>query len=304
MAYHPFRHLGLKFLSIALAVLIWLIVADQRSVERTIRAPIEFHNVPEGLELVNDPPETVEVRVRGASSVLARLSAGEVVGVLNLESARSGTRLFHLLNDEVRVPYGVQVAQVIPATIPLTFEKSGSRVVPVVPAVDGDPAPGYVAGRITSDPPVVEVLGPVSLLQDLKSATTEPVSIARATSTVRDTVTVGVAKDNLRLREARTAVITIEIAPVAAEHSLPAVPVRAINEPAGRKVAINPAAVRIVVRGPRARIDALDEKTVTPRVDLTGLKRGSFMLPVQLYAGALEFEVVKVEPESVRVTIK
>ena len=125
MAYHPFRHLGLKFLSIALAVLIWLLVADQRAVERTVRAPLEFHNVPEGLELVNDPPETVEVRVRGTSSVLARLLPSEVVGVLNLASARPGTRLFHLLTDEVRVPYGVQVAQVTPATIPLSFERSG-----------------------------------------------------------------------------------------------------------------------------------------------------------------------------------
>ena len=48
MAYHPFRHLGLKFLSIALAVVIWLLVADQRAVERSVRAPLEFHNVPEG----------------------------------------------------------------------------------------------------------------------------------------------------------------------------------------------------------------------------------------------------------------
>ena len=188
MAYHPFRHLGLKFLSIALAVLIWLLVADQRAVERTVRAPLEFHNVPEGLELVNDPPETVEVRVRGTSSVLARLLPSEVVGVLNLAAARPGTRLFHLLTDEVRVPYGVQVAQVTPATIPLSFERSGSRIVPVVPAVEGEPAPGYVAGRITSDPAVVEVVGPVSLLGDLKSATTEPVSIDKATRPVRDTV--------------------------------------------------------------------------------------------------------------------
>ena len=109
--------------------------------------------------------------------MLARLLPSEVVGVLNLASARPGTRLFHLLTDEVRVPYGVQVAQVTPATISLSFERSGSRIVPVVPAVEGDPAAGYVAGRITSEPAVVEVVGPVSLLGDLKNATTEPVSI-------------------------------------------------------------------------------------------------------------------------------
>lgn len=308
MAYHPFRHLGLKFLSIALAVVIWLIVADQRAVERSVRAPLEFHNVPDGLELVNDPPETVEVRVRGPSSILARLLPGEVIGVLNLQAARSGTRLFHLLTDEVRVPYGVQVAQVTPATIPLTFERSGARIVPVVPAVDGDPASGYAAGRITSNPAVVEVVGPISLLQDLKSATTEPVSIARATGTVTDTVTVGVANDNLRLRQAVTAVVTVEIAPVAIERTLADVPVHAANVPDGRKLALAPAAVQIVVRGPKARVDALGNAPGTagalePRVDLTGLTRGTFTLPVQVNAGT-DLEIVRIEPTSVRVTIK
>ena len=46
MAYHPFRHLGLKILSIALAGAIWLTVGDQRAVERTMRVPLEYHNLP------------------------------------------------------------------------------------------------------------------------------------------------------------------------------------------------------------------------------------------------------------------
>ena len=38
-----------------------------------------------------------------------------------------GTRLFHLLADEVRVPYGVQVSQVNPSAMPLTFEQSATQ---------------------------------------------------------------------------------------------------------------------------------------------------------------------------------
>jgi YbbR domain-containing protein len=227
-----------------------------------------------------------------------------VVGVLNLAPARPGTRLFHLLTDEVRVPYGVQVAQVTPATIPLSFERSGSRIVPVVPAVEGDPAPGYVAGRITSVPAVVEVVGPVSLLGDLKTATTEPVSIDRAARPVTDTVTVGVANDNLRLREPISAVVTVEIAPVKAERVLAAVPVRTTNVPTGRSATVAPDAVRLIVRGPKDRVDALLESTLEPHVDLTGLQPGRMTLPVKVTAAAPDIEVVRIEPESVRVTIK
>ena len=40
MAYHPFRHFGLKVLSIALAGAIWLTVGDQRAIERPMRVPL------------------------------------------------------------------------------------------------------------------------------------------------------------------------------------------------------------------------------------------------------------------------
>ena len=70
MAYHPFRNLGLKFLSICIAALLWLVVAGERVVERVMRAPVEFQNLPAGLELVGNPPDTVEVRLRGSSGAL------------------------------------------------------------------------------------------------------------------------------------------------------------------------------------------------------------------------------------------
>ena len=61
MRYHPFRHLGLKILAIALASLLWLTVAGEHVVERSLRVPLEFRNIPEALEIVGNPPDTVDV---------------------------------------------------------------------------------------------------------------------------------------------------------------------------------------------------------------------------------------------------
>src|ERR671914_249568 len=106
MAYHPFRHLGLKVMALAMATLLWLSVAGEHIVERSLRVPLEFRNIPPQLEIVGDPPATVDVRLRGSSSILSRLEPGEVVAVLDLSTARTGSRLFHLRNDEVRAPFG------------------------------------------------------------------------------------------------------------------------------------------------------------------------------------------------------
>src|SRR6185295_8616954 len=136
MAYHPFRHLGLKVLAIALATLLWLTVAGEHIVERSLRVPLEFRNIPPLLEITGDPPATVDVRLRGSSAVLGRLDPGEVVAVVDLATGRPGSRLFHVRNDEVRAPFGVEVAQVVPSTVSLELEKSATRVVPVVPQVE------------------------------------------------------------------------------------------------------------------------------------------------------------------------
>ena len=117
MAYHPFRHLGLKIVALACASLLWLTVAGEHVVERILRVPVEFRNIPAQLEVVGDPPENVEVRLRGSSALLSRLDAGEVVAVVDLQQARPGSRLFHIRNEEVRSPFGVEVAQVIPGTL-------------------------------------------------------------------------------------------------------------------------------------------------------------------------------------------
>ena len=46
MAPFPFRNLGLKFLSICIAVMLWMIVGGQGVVERVLRAPVEYQNLP------------------------------------------------------------------------------------------------------------------------------------------------------------------------------------------------------------------------------------------------------------------
>src|SRR6478609_2138512 len=190
MKFTPFTHLGLKLMAVALAMLLWLIVAGDHLVERSLRVPLEFRNIPPDLELVGDPPTEVDVRLRGSSALLGRLEPRDIVAVLDLASARPGSRMFHLRSDEVRAPYGVEVAQVIPGTIAVDLEKSGHRTVPIVPALDGEPAPGYVIGRVTSEPATVEVAGPESRLNQLTGATTEPVQVTGSHTRVRDVVTV------------------------------------------------------------------------------------------------------------------
>lgn len=296
------RDLGLKLLALALAVVFWIQVAGQPVVERGIDVPLGFENVPEGLYVGSDMPDTVRVRVRGAANIVSGLQPGDVVAAIDLAGERPGRRrLFDMFAGRVRVPFGVEVTQVFPATITVSLESAGApRAVTVVPDVEGRPADGFAVGRISATPATVQVTGPESRLAALTEALTEPVTIEGASGRVRATVTVGVADPMLRLRTPVSAQVTVEIVRAPAERVLRAVPVR----PEGARAAsIEPESVTVGVQGAADRVEALDDTGIGAFVDLAGLQPGRYDLPVTVEGGA-GIGVTRIDPSRVTVTVQ
>ena len=301
MAYARFRHhLGLKVVSIALAALLWVAVAGEQTVERSLRIPLEFTNLPSQLEVVGDSPTVVDVRVRGSSGALNRIATGELVAVLDLRSARSGQRLFHLDGDDVRTPFGVDVVQVNPSTVSMTFEPSASKVVPVVPSVEGEPADGFVVGTVTAEPSTVEVLGPVSVLSKLTQAITEAVTVTDASAPVTETVNIGVADAAVRLRQPQTARVAVAVGPAPVEWSVSDIAVKPRN--VHGPVQVIPTRITAWVRGPR-EVMTSDSSMFEASVEVEGLQAGEHQVPVTVVAPA-RVGVVRREPAEVKVRIR
>lgn len=304
MAYHPFRHLGLKVMALALACLLWLTVAGEHVVERIIRVPVEFRNIPEQLEVVGDPPSSVDVRLRGSSAVLGRLEAGDVVAELDLIHARPGSRIFHIRNEEVRAPYGIEVTQVVPGTVGIELERSATRVVPVVAQIDGDPAPGFSVGQVTAEPATVAVAGPESRLKKVANATTEPVDVRGATDNVRDVVAVGLIDSTLRLVQPQNVTVLVDILPAPIERELQGITIQPRNLATGlRATQIAPASVAAAIRGRRDIVAGVRADSVEAFVDLAGLEAGRYNLRVQ-FSPSQQFSVSEFTPAEVAVTIK
>ena len=299
MANRGFRHIGLKLLSVALAALFWFLVSGEQIVERALRIPLEFTNLPAEIELVGDAPTVVDVRVRGSSGALNRAATSELVAVLDLRTARPGQRLFNLTSGDVRTPFGIEVVRIAPSNVSIAFELPATKVVPVVPGVTGKPGEGYVVGTVTADPASVEVVGPSSAVSGLTAAITEPVSVAGATESVTETVNVGVAAPSVRLQSPASARVTVSVIVAPVEWAVAGIPVRV---GAGGAVEILTPEVAVFLRGPReSRTSTVDDFDAS--VDAEGLPAGLFQLPV-LVTPPAGVGVIRVEPPFVRVQIR
>ncbi|HEX3644465.1 MAG TPA: CdaR family protein [Vicinamibacterales bacterium] len=297
-----FGNLWLKLLSIGLALMLWMVVSGEETVERGLRVPLELTQVPAGLELLGDVPATVDVRVRGASGTLSRVAAGEVVAVLDLHTAQSGRRLFPLTPEQVRVPFGVEIVQVQPSAVTMAFELSASREVPIVPAVDGRPAPGFVIGPLTAEPRLVEIIGPDSAVKRATEVVTEPVSVAGATTQVKQSVLLGLLDPALRLKTARSALVTVQILPAPLERTLRNQPVHLRNLGPNLQAEAVPPAVDLTVRGNRDTLGRVAADDLTAFIDLAGLGPGQYSLTVHADSSR-DAGVTRVTPDAVQVRV-
>jgi YbbR domain-containing protein len=298
----PFRHLGLKLLSVLLGVMLWMVVAGEETVVRGLRIPLELQQFPDGLELESEPPSTVEVRMRGSSGTLGRLSSTDVVAVIDLRGVHAGRRLFPLTPEQVRAPFGVEIVQVTPPTVTLVFEASATKQVPIEPTIDGKPAAGFVVGNVKVEPPTVEIVGPESAVKQAIEALTEPVSVTGARELVRGTVKVGMADSALRLKTSRPVVVDVQIVPAPVERPFHGLPVHLKNLGSNLTAQSSPVTVDVSLRGSREALNRMRFEDVSAYIDLAGLGAGEYSLPVRADA-AREAGVTRIDPPLVQVRI-
>jgi YbbR domain-containing protein len=172
------HNLGLKLISLGLAVGLWLAVSRNPAAEVAVEVPIEFRNVPENLEISSPQIPPAQIRLRGPEILVNRLQRSDVHADIDLNGARSGVRTFDLTARQVRKPYGLEVVQVVPSQFQLAFDTRLSRQVEVHPRVVGAFAPGYSIGRVLVAPPVITISGPRSRVQAADAAITDPVDVS------------------------------------------------------------------------------------------------------------------------------
>jgi len=194
----------------------------------------------------------------------------------------------------------VQIVQVSPSSVALSFEPSKTRTVRVTPKIEGQPDPNFVIGSRKVTPSTVEVIGPETSVNRVTEAVTEPVNISGAKAPVTETVTVGFVDPALRLTSPRQATVTVQIFSGPEARTLRARPIHVRNVLPGLTALATPAVADVTLRG--KGLTHLNVETVGAFVDVSGLGVGEYLLDVR-FDEAPEAGVTQIEPSTVQVRI-
>src|SRR2546426_2356866 len=98
---------GLKLLALAITVFLWLAVTGQNKPVTLRVSGVQLNFLrPEGLEISNELPGTVEVILTGRKDKLNQLGLRDLVATVDLSDQKAGERVLRLSLDRVKMDLG------------------------------------------------------------------------------------------------------------------------------------------------------------------------------------------------------
>ena len=170
---------GLRLLAVVLAVLCWFLATADRRESQTSALGVEAfinYSIPDRMMLLQSV-DRVRVRISGTSSRIQNLNPFQVSVGVDLRAAEKGTVEVTLAPRDVLLPEGLEVQSIEPAQFVVELDRVVQEIRRVEPSLKGEPAAGAVVLSAEVVPPQVLISGPESLVGELQSLVTSPISL-------------------------------------------------------------------------------------------------------------------------------
>ncbi|MBP9203391.1 MAG: hypothetical protein KBG28_05450 [Kofleriaceae bacterium] len=179
-------NLGLKALSLVLALTVFLLINTDRDREITARVGVSYQ-FPDDRVLVSERIEEVRITVRGPWRRLRRFDEREIDRIdLDLTSAQDGQ--VAITPRMIDLPKGLTLTSISPRTIRVAFERRLDKKLEVAPILVGRPAHGFVVAEVVASPAAVTVRGADSAIGTLATMRTAEVRVDGRSESFTSTV--------------------------------------------------------------------------------------------------------------------
>lgn len=292
------NNLGIKLVSIGVAVVLWFIVLGSRNIEESKDIPIEVI-APVDLVAGNDLPERVTFRLAGPKAFLrAVLDRREDPIRVNLSGAKAGVVTYRFFSDNIRLPIGVKVISINPSAIVVKLEPVQRKEVPVRFEVRGVPPEGFRLIKAEAAPSTVKIKGAESRVAGIRELSAFPIDVSAQTGPLEKELTLDLARQGLTLDGPAPKAI-VDVAPVSANYRIKNVDVR-VN--ASLRYKLEEKNVTVLVRASSQDLVKLDRSRVYASIEVTGQPKGRHRVPVKVSLPD-GVGLVKVIPDHVHVNL-
>ena len=298
-----FVNTGLKFLSLVLAVTVFLLVNTDKDREITVRVGVKYEYPPDKV-LVSEQLDEVKVTLKGPWRRLRQFDEREL-GRIDLDLRNAPTGDVAITHDMIsNLPPGLEIMTISPRSVRVVFDKRVEKVVEVSPALPtgpgGRPQHGYVVAEIKANPPTIKVRGAERDLAKLTSLKTAEVSLEGRIEPFEQLVEL-VVPDGVGVDPTQRISVQVRIVEELVTKKVPALVVNTRGDGVDpSKWLITPAQVEVTLTGALLAVEKAKD-SMSPIVKLTATD--SKAKDVDIVLDGLPPGVgVRISPERVRVT--
>lgn len=283
----------LKGISLVLAVVLWSFVGGEDRVDKNVMIPIEIINLPRNLVISNQFKKEIEVSVSGPRSLILEMTSRAITRQVDLSSATPGTMVIENDNKHIPVPRGITVQRVQPSSIILSLDKLIQKQFPLSARTVGRVAEGYYLKKLKTDPDVITITGPLTILSQFDELFTKAINLAGVKQSAQLQVPLELEPAIVELIGETSVTADLSIGLETVTKNLDQMPVHAIVD--GLKRGVSPRTVKVTANIPKLllanNIDPKDLITVTAmkqdgdgKMEVEVIPRVDVELPIEIFS--------------------
>lgn len=191
-------NIGLKLISFGIALTLWLFITYRGQSELVIDVPIEFKNIPKGMEILRQSVKEVSLNISGPDRLLKVIRPSEIRVIIDLSNAKKGESIFYIDRNNVTVPSTIKVQRIEPTNIRILMDESVKKTVPIKAFVVGEPQRGYRIIEIKTDPSHIKIEGAKTEINKINFLRTEPIDVSGLDEDLTQNVRLNMTGRNVR----------------------------------------------------------------------------------------------------------
>ena len=194
------ENLGLKTAAVLLSVVLWIFVTSRGQSEISVDVPIEFQNIPTGLEVVDHSVKMISLNIKGQERLIKNVKPSNIRVPIDLSKFKKGESIYYITRDDIKLPHAITVMNISPSSVKVITGETITKTVKVMPVIIGDPEKGYYVKSIEAVPHTVVIEGIRSEVGKVNNIRTEPLDITGVNETLTQDLKLELTGKNIRAR--------------------------------------------------------------------------------------------------------
>ena len=268
---HFIRNWKAKVVSLFIGIAVFAYVQELKMETMNISVPVVYEARPSNMLWVDEPPRFIKITIRGRKEDL-KFPTANLTARVDLSGARNGSRRYSIVFDRAQIPEKIKILS-IPQYFVIKFEENSIKNVFIKAVFEGKLEQGYNRGRAIINPQKIEIRGPTSVLERIKTVETEPINLKEVTQDIEKEVLLVSPHRGVSLSRKR---VEIEV-PVYQEDTtneviVENVAIQVLNLDPALEVFLSDQTIKVHIRGDQSVLNNITADAFVATINLEGTK--------------------------------